>query len=447
MTRSSDLPKIQDMLALRAIGLLALGAIWFVLALAWPPFLWIGLAHNAALIGLIWTDRARTRDSTHVRMRRGVPDPLSLGVEQTVTLTLNHLGRSPFDVRIRDDVPSSFETRREPMAQHVPPRSRIEVPYAIRPQARGPHHFGRAHVRYATPWRLWVRQIDYPLQAEARVYPDIRSVKLHELLARRDQLTRIGMHVSRVRGTGLEFESLREYVPDDDLRRIDWKASARHGELVTREYDLERSRRLMLVVDGGRTMADQIDGLTKLDHAVNAALLLAHVALQSDDRVGLMTFADEIHDLTLPREGSGQIDAIAERLYGLQPRRREASYQRAAVRLAHRLRKRALIVLFTDLVDPDSSRRLIRALTTAWRRHMVLCVALRDPAWDERLRSAPDDATALYEQSMTLAVMDERQQALRKLNASGVWTIDACPSQLSVETVNRYLRAKQAARF
>ena len=153
---------------------------------------------------------------------------------------------------------------------------------------------------------------------------------------------------------------------------MDWKASARRGNLVAREYDIERSQQIMLVLDMGRPMASHLDYMTKLDHAINASVLLTYVSGQSQDRVGLMAFADDVVTYMPPGKGGGQLPLVLEQFYPLQPRQVESDYRRAFAYLANRLRKRALIIVFTDLIDPDSSQRLLDNLTLLHPRHLVL---------------------------------------------------------------------------
>ena len=250
----------------------------------------------------------------------------------------------------------------------------------------------------------------------------------------------------RLRGRGTEFESLRDYQPDDELRWVDWKASARRGNLVARDYDIERSQQIMLVLDMGRPMASLLDYMTKLDHAINASVMLTYVSAQSNDRVGLMAFADEVVSYMPPGKGSGQLPLVLDQLYPLQPRQLESDYRGAFAYLANRLRKRALIVIFTDLIDPDSSRRLMDNLSLLHPRHLVLCVALSDYELKQILSGAPADLTGLYQQAMATAVLEDRQLALAHLHQRGILTLDAAPSDLSVAVVNRYLAIKREGR-
>ena len=226
-----------------------------------------------------------------------------------------------------------------------------------------------------------------------KVYPRLTEIREHQLALRKDRLLDIGVHMARLKGAGLEFESLRDYQPGDEMRRLDWKATARHGEPLTREYEVERSQHIVLALDLGRTMASRLGLLTKVDHAVNAAALLAYVAASLGDWVGFYSFVGEPVGFTPPRKY--QFTYLLDALDGLQPQTMESDYYRAFVDISHRLRKRALIVLFTDLPDPDSSARLIGYVRVLTRRHLVLCAALSDYELHALSRRVPHDPRAL----------------------------------------------------
>jgi uncharacterized protein (DUF58 family) len=293
---------------------------------------------------------------------------------------------------------------------------------------------------------LWILQRAFLSGDAIKVYPNIQQTGQQQLLSRQLSARQMGIHQLRLRGQGIEFESLRDYLPDDELRKVDWKASARRGNLVTREYDVEHSQQIMLVLDMGRTMASHLDYMTKLDHAVNAAVLLTYIAGQAQDRVGIMAFADEVVAYTPPGKGGAQLPHVLEQLYPLQPRSVESDYRHAFSYLANRLRKRSLIIIFSDLIDPDSSKRLVDNLALLHPQHLVLCVALGDYELKDILSGAPPDVSGMYQQAMATAVLEDRNLALSKLHQRGILTVDAAPSDLSVTVVNKYLAIKREGR-
>jgi uncharacterized protein (DUF58 family) len=271
------------------------------------------------------------------------------------------------------------------------------------------------------------------------------EVSRYGLLARRGLLREIGLRASRHRDRGTEFESLREYLPDDDYRRIDWKATARREAPITTLYESERSQRLIIMLDLGRMMLTPVGELTRLDAAVNAAVLLAYVSLVRGDRVGLMAFSDRVESYTPPRRGRAHFYRIVEQLYDVRAQPIEADYLEAFARLRVDLRGRSLLTLFTDLSDPEVARTVAWHMALTARHHLPLCVTLNDPLVQGLAESMPHDGRGLYRKLVALRLQDDRSVVLETLARAGVLTVDAPADKLTPATINRYLELKERA--
>jgi len=411
-----------------------------------PQLFQVGLGLDGVLAVLLITDFLLLRQTRAVHATRDHEEILSLGAANLVTITVENPTVIPVRIALRDLPPDQCESETSATRGKVKGYGQLKFAYHLTPLQRGECHFGPLTARFKTPLGLWVAQRVLVQDDTVKVYPNIQQTKQQQLLSRRLRARQMGLRAMRLRGRGTEFESLRDYLPDDELRRVDWKASARRGSMVTREYDIERSQQIMLVLDMGRPMASHLDYMTKLDHAINASVLLTYVSAQSNDRVGLMAFADEVITYMAPGKGGGQLPLVLDQLYPLQPRQVESDYRGAFTFLANRLRKRSFIVIFTDLIDPDSSRRLMDNLALLHPQHLVLCVALSDFELKEILSGAPADVTGLYQQAVATAVLEDRQLALAVLHRRGIITLDAAPSDLSVAVVNRYLAIKREGR-
>ncbi len=414
------------------IGWLLVGSVFLLAAPLLPLFLWVGLGIDAALLVLALTDVLLLRGTKAVQAQRTYDDILSLGTANLVTITVENPTVIPLRVVLRDYPPEQCDGEFTISSGALKARGSFTFSYHLTPLRRGECVFGPVTARLKTPLGLCVLQRELVHDGSVKVYPNIQQTKQEQLLSKRMRQRQMGLRAMRLRGRGTEFESLRDYQPDDELRWVDWKASARRGNLMAREYDIERSQQIMLVLDMGRPMASHLDYMTKLDHAINASVLLTYVSAQSDDRVGLMAFADEVVTFMPPGKGRGQLPLVLEQLYPLQPRQVESDYRGTFPYLANRLRKRSLIVIFTDLIDPDSSRRLMDNLSLLHPRHLVLCVALSDYELKEILSGAPADLAGLYQQAMATAVLEDRHLALAQLHQRGILTLDAAPSDLSV---------------
>ena len=280
-----------------------------------------------------------------------------------------------------------------------------------------------------------------------KVYPNLIHVRQYDLLLRRNQLQQLGLRHVRIFGQGTEFERLREYTPDDEYRRIDWKATARRQRPITIEYQTERSQNIMAVIDVGRMMQSPVERMAKLDYVINAVLLLGYVASGMGDKVGVMTFADELGQYLAPRQGRGQFYRMLELLYGVEPQPVEPDYGRALSYLATRQRKRSLIVLFTDLSGGSTMDALVNRVIPLAKRNLVLAVTINDPDVVAAAEQRPFDSLSAYQRASAERLLDDRQVVLDTLTLRGVLTLDVPANQLSLSVINRYLELKGRGRL
>jgi uncharacterized protein (DUF58 family) len=267
-------------------------------------------------------------------------------------------------------------------------------------------------------------------------------VRSYDLLLRRNRLQEIGLRHTRMFGQGTEFERLREYLPDDEYRRINWKATARRHRPVTVQYQTERSQNIMMVLDTGRMMQSPVADMAKLDYVINAALLLAYVASGKGDNVGMMTFADDVSLFLRPRQGRGQFYRMLEMLYAVRAQAVEPDYRRALAYLALKQRKRSLVVIFTDLSGGLSMNALVAHMSVLARRSLPLVVTISDPDVHAAAEQIPLDSLGVYQRAAAAQLLDERRVTLENLGRQGVSTLDVPANQLSISVINRYLELK-----
>jgi len=302
-------------------------------------------------------------------------------------------------------------------------------------------------VRFRSRLGLFWRQHAYATQQPIKVYPNLHDLRRYDLVVRRGLLLEAGTRAARRFGPGTEFERLREYVPDDEFRRINWKATARRGIPIAAEYETERSQNVLVVLDAGRLMAAVAKGLTKLDHSLNAGLLLAYAAGLRGDRVGLLAYADRVSAYLPPRRGRRAFLSIMDHLYRLEPQLTESDHARAFAYLGAQNLSRSLLVLFTDLADPDPSKSLIAHLARASKRHLPALVTISDPALVGPAEREARDAQELYEKAVAQRMLEERRQVMATLSHRGVITLDLPADRLSAQVVATYLELKARGRL
>ncbi|MBC8102823.1 MAG: DUF58 domain-containing protein [Cytophagales bacterium] len=434
----------------RFFWLVALGIVPLLLSGLFAPLALLGALWNLVVVALAVTDYLLCASPQNaLSAERTADEALSVAAENTVLLKFRNETRQRIRGVIRDEPPPEFALASGGSArQQAFSLQSFEVrsfEYSLTPPARGNFLFGDVYARITGPLGLIVRQGQIPASEPVAVFPNLQAVEDYDLMMRRANKIRQGVRRTRIAGGGREFSSLRDYTPDDGLRVVDWKATARRGKLIARTFEAERSQDVLLLIDLGRLMRQEIAQTQKLDHVVNAALMLAHVVAEADDRVGLLTFADETRAWLPPRRGRAQAGDILQALYSARAEIVESDYRAAFRFLSSRWRKRSLAVVFTDLSDPESSAMLLAEIAQLARAHLVVCVLVSDPLVAERARQSPKIATQIYEKAVAEEVQSDRQNALALLQKRGVLVVDAEPSELSVELVARYLMVKSRA--
>lgn len=424
-------------LALFVPALLSLGL--FVSEALWPAVVIL----DASIVVIALVDLLSLFGTKRLRAERRCGAVASLGESQEVELTVENLGRRRLRMRVRDDVPATFGVEPAEFVVNVPAASLAALVYKIVPHRRGTHAFRRVDALVSSRFGYWQRNVTVPCVTQIRVYPDVRQIARYTVLARRDKLSTMGVRRSRKLGTDNEFERLRDYAEGDEPRHMDWRASARRRKLTVRAHQVNQSQRLIFLIDCGRMMAgDTGDGLSPLDHALNAMLMLAHVALIRGDQVGLLAFSDTIKAYVPPGGGAKRINRIVHSVHNLFPQLVEPRYDRAFVELEKRCRKRSLVVLVTNLFDDVNAQIVADHLGNVVGKHLPMGVFLRDHDIFSLADTAPDSGPGLYTAAAAAALLTWRERALAGLRLRGVLTLDVFPGDLTAPLINQYLQIK-----
>jgi uncharacterized protein (DUF58 family) len=415
----------------------------------------LGLLYGTGLLMVLLIDRHQAGDAQQFRITREHEPKLSLGTANTITISVRSRAQYPFELTIRDEPPHLFAGAPDAEgAIAVAPGEHAVFDYRVRPVQRGDFAFGNINIRWTGPLGLYTRQAVVPATETVKVYPNLYEIRKYDLLARRDQLAEMGLRALRQRGEGTAFESLRDYTTDDPYRIINWKATARRGKPISTDYEPERSQRVIIALDVGRTMRSPIsvteaDGLTwnmaKADFVINSVLLFAYVATLKGDQVGLLVFADKIENFTPPVGGRAGFQSLLGRLYALQSQPVEADYGRALTFLAAQQRQRSLVTVFTDLSGARSASALVEYVPRLAPRHLPMVVTIRDPALDNEAEQQPVDSAATYRRAVAEQLLDERRLLLDSLRSRGVIALDVNAQAMTMAIVNRYLQIKAQA--
>ena len=433
-----------------AVALLLAAPVWLLAALPWGVALaWLV---TVTVIAAAFADAALLADGDAIDVTRELPDVVGLGDSAEARYVV-HV-RWPRRVRLAlfDQLPAAVEREGDvplvPLATlalgaRPPEPSEAVVPVTLVGRARGVHALGPVALEVLGPLGLVRRVLRRDPGDRLTVAPSLAGVRRYRLLALQHRLADAGVRNVRRRGHGTTFASLREYVPGDDPRRIDWKATARRGGVIVREHTVEQGQTVLIAVDAGRLMTQLAGDVARFEHALSAALVLADVALSSGDHVGLLLFDDEVRAWVAPARGRESLARMREALVPARATMTEPDYAAAFRTLATRHRRRSLVVLFTDVIDPRASASLIAHTSRSASRHLPLVVALRNDALVAAASpSGRTSSTGLYESAAAEELLSAREEALQQMRRAGVDVVDASPTQLSVAVVNRYLEVK-----
>ncbi len=422
----------------------ALGAL-APLALVWPAGIAVWIGASIGWIVAAGIDAWRTLDlrwSDLILERDGLA-AFSVGRQ----LGGRYRWRYPALVRnlwVRETIPALFAplTDADRRLSLRPGRDLIEE-RLLTPAARGRTEGWRFDFRIAGPWGLCWGQHTRALDWTAIVYPRLKDAALKALPSQSRMRREAGLRQTRRIGEGRLFESLREWVPGDDLRSVDWKATARRGKLISRQYEDERRQRVMLVLDAGRMLTAETDGRARLEDAIEAIAQLAYRATGFDDDVGLLVFSDEIDAYVPPLRGRRALKAVLDALAAVEGRLVEPDYPKAFAFLANQTRKRALTVVFTDVIDRFASEAMVAQVGGLRPRHLPVAVALRDSALERLASTRPAGVEQTFERAAAEQLLQVRAEALHAMRSKGVIIVDAHPEAAAKAVVEAYLQLKR----
>lgn len=423
----------------RLVVLIAAAApLWLLVGFS-ADLLPIPIAVLAVLLAVSVVNYLRTPGRRSVAVRRTIPPRFSLGDEQEIRVTVTLRARRAVEVELRDHLPENLAVT-EPIPRiTVAPGAPTPAVYRVRSTRRGPAVFPAMTLRTSRGIGFVQRQFTIAEASEGRVFPAFLEVHRYDLLAvadRREEATRIPR---TARGHGSDFESLRPYSVGDDLRRVDWKTTAKRGFLVSRTFRVDRGQQLTILLDGGRFMAERLGDQTRFEHAVNAAVMLSATAQTRGDSVSVACFSNRIESFLPPVKGKDTLARVLDALSNVQPRNLESDYWHVFSRVLSRLRKRCLIVLFCEVLDRASSSGLVHSLARSADKHLILAVVLVDQLLGAAADETPADPVTGYRKAAASHVVLERILALREMRSRGILVLETTPQRLSLDVINRYL--------
>jgi uncharacterized protein (DUF58 family) len=376
-----------------------------------------------------------------LEIRRSAPDVFSLKRRNAVRLELDSKSSRRLQIEVLDDLFDGARARDLPVVGHIAARGQLTLTYHVEPSVRGAYTLGDHHLRYRSPLGLWQRQIRVAANSPVRVYPDLKQLQAFDLLAR-DSREYALVRVSRLKGGESEFARLRDQVPDDEHRSIDWKATARRQRLTVREYQIESNQNVLFMLEAGRMMTGIEAGLSRFDHALNASLMLAHVASRTGDRVGVLGFDQDVRVFVSPTGGPSATRRLIQATYDLHPELVEPDYERAFSYLSARVRSRALVILFSHVIDGTVGATLVRRVNAIRARHLPLVVLFRDTDIEAMAEPGSRYAPDVYTKAAAAEILRNQRVVASDMRRAGALVLETDARNLTGKLVSRYLQLK-----
>jgi len=425
-----------------ALAVAIVAPLWLLSRL--PGGVWIAFGAALLLVLVALVDVAMLPALRDLEVERRLEPTIGVGDDAELHYRIESRWARPLVVSLHDALPAAqLSGGIANTEQRLEPRGAAELSGTVRGMTRGEAPLGDVALRVRTPLGLVARTLRYERRDEVLVAPSLAGVRRFRWLAVHQRLAAVGVRSTPRRGDGRTFASLRDYVVGDDPRHIDWKASARRGRPITREYTIEQSQTVYLLVDAGRSMTQLAGAYSRFEYALSSALVLADVASTAGDHVGAMVFDDQLRALVPAQRGRAALQALRAAMVPLQPSLVEPDYSAAFRALAARQRKRALLVMLTDVIDARAARALLGHLTRGASQHLALVVALRNEALlgAARLPEAANSRT-LYATAAAEELIAERATALQRMRDAGVVVLDVAPDAMAAAVVNQYLELK-----
>lgn len=377
-----------------------------------------------------------------IKSRRRLNEVFSNGDINQVTLLIENSYKIPIKARIIDELPVQFQQRDFQLYQNLEPNSKISLHYNLRPVNRGEYYFGELLYYVSTKIGLIERRFVSMKEDMVRVYPSFHLLKKFQIHTLPNANAQSGSRVQYRKGQSTEFDHIKDYNRGDDIRTINWRASARRNQLMVNSFMDEKSQPIYCVLDKGRLMKMPFNGLTLLDYAINATLMFSYVALQKDDKVGLITFSEKMNDFVQPSKTKKQFNHLLEALYKQETQYLESNFESLYAKIAKGIGQRSLLLLFTNFESYSGFERQFAYLKALNKRHLLCIVLFENTEIAKIQNSRGDNIEDIYIKTIADQFSHEKKMIVKELGKAGIMAIYTAPEKLTVSVVNRYLELK-----
>jgi len=415
----------------------------YFLAFFFPELTWFAHGLLCLLVVLFIVDSLLLFNQKNaIYSQRILPEKLSNGDENSVKIDIKNNYPFRVDLKIIDEIPFQFQKRDFLIKKTVLPQGSSFFEYILIPKERGEYVFGGLNIYVKSPIGLVSRKFVFQKEASLPSYPSFVHLRKYELMALQNEFLLGGIKKIRKLGHTMEFEQIRDYVQGDDIRSINWKATSKANKLMVNQYQDERSQRIYMLIDKGRTMQMPFKGLSLLDYSINAVMALSHIILKKSDRAGMMTFSQKTENKVQAEQKSGQLKKISEALYNIKTNFYESDFSRLYQDVKTTINQRSLVLLFTNFETLDAVNRQMKYLRGIARNHLLVVIFFKNSELNDLMNKKPENIQEVYDEIIAEKLEFEKKLIIQELRKYGIFTIYTLPENLNIEVINKYLEIK-----
>lgn len=423
--------------ALIAVGILYVFAFFFPVVMVAAHILML-LCFLAAMVdGLLIFNQKKG-----ISAQRILPEKLSNGDENPVKIDIKNNYSFPIHANVIDEIPFQFQKRDFLIKKRIEPGKNTFFQYILEPKERGEYNFGSLHIYVSSPLGFVSKRFSFQKDANLPAYPSFIHLRKYELMALQSEFLLGGIKRIRKLGHTMEFEQIKDYVPGDDIRTINWKATSKTNRLMVNQFQDEKSQRIFMLIDKGRTMKMPFNGLSLLDYSINATMALSHIILKKGDRAGMMTFSKKTENKVAAENKSGQLRKISEALYNIKTDFFESDFNRLYQDVKYSLNQRSLVLLFTNFETLDGLNRQLKYLRGIAKNHLLVVVFFKNSELQTLIHKNPESMQEIYDEIIAEKFEFEKKLIIQELRKYGIYTVYTLPENLNIDVINKYLEIK-----
>ena len=377
-----------------------------------------------------------------IEAHRSTPEKLSNGDENAIVISLRNYYTFPITAKVIDEIPYQFQIRDFEILRKIKASATDDFQYYLRPTERGEYHFGGLNVYAISPLRLISKRYCFDNNAMVPTYPSYIQLRKYDLIAFSNNLFQYGLKKIRRIGHTMEFEQIKEYVSGDDLRTINWKATAKKNSLMVNQFQDEKSQNIYMVIDKGRTMQMPFNGLSLLDYAINATLVLSNIVLKKHDKAGMLSFSKKVENRVVAEKRNSQMQKILENLYNIGTDYFESDYSRLYADIKKNINQRSLILLYTNFETIDGLQRQLPYLKGIAKNHLLVVVFFQNTELHQIINKKAEKIQEVYDKVIAEKFIFEKKLIVNELKKHGIHSVLTQPENLTLDTINKYLEIK-----